>query len=347
MNPENHTNSDNQDLRHKLLTSVTGSWMAQAAYVAAELNIPDLLFEGPKSINELAENLQADKKALTKLMNSLTAMGVCKEIDQKLFGNTEMGNLLTESSPDSLRSWVIWWGSNLWEPWGNLLYSVKTGKSSREHLTGKSGFKHLEKNPEQAKIFNKALAELTRLATNDILHSYDFSKHKRIADIGGGFGELLFAILKKNRECTGILFDLPNTVEEAKMRFENESLTDRCKFIEGDFFESIPENADAYILKSVLHDWNREKCITILENCRKSMVQGSKLLLAEQILPDQFSESDRHQSLARSDLTMLVAHGAGERTETEYRELLEMTGFTISEIIPAGYTFSIIEAEPA
>ena len=346
MNPDNHTNSNNQDLRHKLLSSVTGSWMAQAAYVAAELHIPDLLHEGPKSIAELSNNLQANEKALTKLLNSLIAMGLCRKTSQNTLANTKMGLLLTESSPDSLRSWIIWWGSNLWEPWGNLLYSVKTGNSSREYLTGKSGFAHLENNPEQAKIFNSALFELTRMAAKDIINSYDFSKHKIIADIGGGFGELLIAILKRNNECSGLLFDLPGTVEEAKNRFRNENLTSRCEFVEGDFFKSFPENADAYILKSVLHDWNREKCLHILENCRKVMNQSDTLLLAEQILPDQFSESIRNQSLARSDLTMLVAHGAGERTESEFRELLEESGFRIIKILPAGYTFSIIEAEP-
>ena len=346
MNPDNHTNSNNQDLRHKLLSSVTGSWMAQAAYVAAELNIPDLLLEGPKTISELSNNLQTDKKALTKLLNALIAMGLCRKTDQDTFTYTEMGLLLTENSPDSLRSWIIWWGSNLWEPWGNLLYSVRTGNSSREHLTGKSGFKHLENNPEQAKVFNSALVELTRMAAKDIINSYNFSKHKIIADIGGGFGELLIAILKKNNDCSGLLFDLPKTVKEAKKRFRNENLTARCEFVEGDFFKSFPDNADAYILKSVLHDWNREKCLHILGNCRKVMNQSNTLLLAEQILPDQFSESIRHQSLARSDLTMLIAHGAGERTELEYRELLEETGFKIIKILPAGYTFSIIEAEP-
>ncbi len=341
------TSANNLSLKYKLLDLVTSSWKSQAIYVAAELKIADYLLEAPKTTDELAEKTGTHARALKRLLSGLSSIEVFRQVDDDLFEITPMGKLLCSDSNESLRSWALWWGTNLWQTWGNLLYSVQTGESARKLISGKDGFDHLKGNSEAAEIFNNALVELTRLAAESIVNAYNFSEFDTVMDVGGGYGELLITILDKNLNCKGILFDLPHAKVGAKKRFKQAGLKHRFEFVEGDFFDSVPPGADAYILKSVIHDWNDEDSRSILENCRKAIKPDSRLLLAEQILPDKFDVLSNHQSLARSDLTMIAALGAGERTEAEFKALLKSSGFSVTKIVSAGPTFSVIEAEPA
>jgi hypothetical protein len=143
---------------------------------------------------------------------------------------------------------------------------------------------------------------------------------------------------------SGVLFEMPHALDGARRHFHNAGLADRCDFVAGDFFQAVPGGADAYILKSVIHDWDDERCRRILENCCRAMAEGARLLLVEQVLPERLEVSPAHQSLARSDLTMLVAHAARERSEADLRRLLNAAGLTVARVVPAGPTFSVIEA---
>jgi hypothetical protein len=227
-----------------------------------------------------------------------------------------------------------------------LLYSVRTGKSAREKLFGTTGFEHLTNDRAAAALFNRALAELTRLAIDGFVRSYDFSALHRIVDVGGGYGQLVAAVLAANVALRGIVFDLPATADGAKRHLEAAKVASRCEFIAGDFFSDVPAGGDAYILKSILHDWNDERCRAILQSCRRAMSADARLLIVEQMLPDRLEPTSAHQFLARSDLNMLVAHAAGERTESQFRDLLESTGFRLNRVIPTGLTFSVLEASP-
>lgn len=333
-------------LAHRLLERVTSSWMAQATYVAAELMIADLLVEGPRTSEDLAAVTGTHAPSLRRLLRALTTIDICRECEDGCFEITPMGLLLRADVPGSLRSWTIWWGAHLWQVWGSLLYSVKTGESARKLLTETDGFKHLEQDPEAAAVFNQALVELTRLTSKGVVRVYDFSGLKRIMDVGGGYGELLISILRANPATSGVLFDLPHAIEGGKRRFEEAGLTSRCEFLEGNFFVSVPGGADAYILKSIIHDWDDKNSKLILKNCRSATGNKGRLLLVERILPDRLEVSAAHQAAARTDLTMLVAHAARERTEAEFRELLNSAGFRVSRILPIGMTFSVIEAFP-
>jgi hypothetical protein len=226
-----------------------------------------------------------------------------------------------------------------------LLHSVKTGQSARKLLLGTDGFGHLERDPALAEIFHSAAAERTRLTAIDIVRAYDFSTLKRIVDVGGGRGELLAAILRAAPESRGVLFDLPPAVELARVELERSGLASRCEFVAGNFFDSVPAGGDAYILKSVIHDWNGADCQRILKNCRQAM-DGGRLLLIEEMLPDRLTNSEAHQAIACSDLTMLAALAAQERTEAELRALLAAAEFRVVEVLPAGPTFCVIVALP-
>jgi SAM-dependent methyltransferase len=342
---ENKTEKlESMSLAHKLLECVNSSWMAQAIYVAAELRIADLLKEGPRTSEDLAAVTGTHAPSLHRLLRALTTIDICKEREDGTFEMTPMGLLLGTDVAGSLRSWTIWWGTNLWQVWGNLLYSVKTGESARKLLFGTDGFKHLEQNPEAAAIFNQALVELTRLTSENVVRMYDFSGLKRIMDVGGGYGELLISILRANPANSGILFDLPHAIEGGKRHFDEAGLIDRCEFVEGDFFKSVPKGADAYILKSVIHDWDDNNSKRILENCCQAMGERGRLLLVERVVPERLEVSANHQAVVRNDLTMLVALAAKERTETQFRELLTSAGFHVTRILPIGMTFSVIEA---
>lgn len=326
-----------------LLEMLHGSWKAQALHVAAELRLADLLASGPRTSDDLAAATQTHAHSLHRLLRALTTIDICREREDGSFEITETGSLLASDVPGSLRHWTIWWANYLWPVWGNLLYSVKTGKSARALLTGVAGFGHLERDAAAADIFNKALAELTSLTAQSIVAAYDFGRFKRVIDVGGGHGQLLAAILRANSTMTGMLFDLPHAMEGAKRYMEAAGLTGRCEFFAGDFFESIPAGADAYVLKSVIHDWNQEDGVRILQNCRRSMSPGARLLLVERIVPRHLDASPEHQSLVRTDLSMLAALAAEERTEAQFRDLLGSAGFEIARIVPAAMTVSVIE----
>jgi hypothetical protein len=334
---------DSEALARQLLAGITSSWVSQAIHVAAELGIADLLHE-PRASAELAERTGTHAPSLHRLLRALTTIDICRERADGSFELTELGAMLKSDHPRSLRSWSRWWGGNLWPAWGNLLYSVRTGRSARAMLSGTEGFQHLERDPESAAVFNQALVELTRLSCASIVQAYDFSALRRIVDVGGGYGELLAAILQAHPATAGVLFDLPHALDGARRHFENAGLADRCEFQAGDFFQSIPAGADAYILKSVIHDWNDERAQQILASCRQAMHGSARLLLIEQVMPDALTSSTGHQSLVRSDLNMLVAHGAGERSETAFRALLDGAGLTLSRIVPVPPTFHVLEA---
>jgi hypothetical protein len=329
--------------QQKLLELITQSWTAQAAHVAAELGLADLLRDGPRRTEDLANALVVDAPSLHRLLRALTTIDLCTEREDGSFAITPMGALLGTDEPESLRHWTIWWGKHLWPVWGQLLYSVKTGKSARSLLTGTEGFKHLENDAQAAGVFNRALAELTRIEATSVVEAYDFSRFKRIVDLGGGYGQLLAFILKKFPHVHGIVFDLPHAMRGAHSHLEQAQLADRCEFVAGDFFSSIPAGGDAYLLKSVLHDWNDVRCREILANCRQTMDNNATLLLIERTLPKRLDHSAAHQSAARSDLTMLVALAAMERSEVQFRSLLSSAGFETLQIYPAG-TVSVIEA---
>jgi hypothetical protein len=340
------TDAANSSPAEKLLEMVSGGWMSQALYVAAELRIADLLADGPKAADELAAATGADAGALRRLLRALTTIDICRQDAQGRFEMMPMGSLLRADAPDSLHAWTIWWGKYLWPVWERLLYSVQTGRSARQQALGTEGFEHLQQDSEAAQIFHTAAAELTRLNAAAIVRGYDFSSFARIVDVGGGNGELLACILRQSNNTRGVLFDLPHAIQQARIHLEAAGLAARCEFISGNFFESVPASGNAYILKSVLHDWNDEKCGLILGHCRRAMAGAGRLLLLEEMPPEHFTTSPAHQAIARGDLNMLVALAAQERTAPELRKLLAAVGFRVLQMIPVGQTFTLLEAAP-
>ena len=330
----------------RLMGLVTSSWKSQAVYAAAELRLPDLLAAGPRTSDDLAAAVGAHPQALYRLLRALTSLEICRQRDDGAFELAPLGALLREDSPDSLRSWTTYWGGFHWPIWGHLLESVKTGESARRLLMGTAAFEHLTADPAVAATFNQAMVELTRLVARDVARVYDFTGLRRIVDVGGGYGELLGAVLLAAPDAAGVLFDLPHAMDGARHHLQERGLAGRVELVTGSFFESVPP-ADAYLLKSIIHDWDDEHSRLILANCRQALAPGGRLLIVERIMPERLAPTPADQANAASDLNMLVGPGGRERTELEFRALLAAAGFRLNRILPAGPTANILEALPA
>ena len=334
---------DEATLVNELLRLVNGSWVAQACYVIARLGIPDLLASGPRSAADLAAATNTNAAALHRLLNGLGSVGICRLRDDGTFEITSLGELLRKDVPSSMRAWTLHWGGESWPVWANLLHSVRTGQSARSLITGTPGFAHLDRDPQAAAIFNQAMADLTRLTAIEVARVYDFSQ-KRIVDVGGGYGELLAQILIAYPTARGVLFDMAHAIEKARDAFATRGLDDRCEFAYGDFFESVPAGADIYVLKSVIHDWPDERARVILQTCRRAMHPRARLLVIERLMPEKLEPGPEAEALARSDLHMLVALGAQERTHAEMDALLDSAGLKPLRTLDTASGFQIVEA---
>lgn len=336
--------SDDQSHAAKLLSLINSGWPAQALSVAAQFNIADLLATGPKTSEQLARLIGADAPSLYRLLRALVTLDIVREDESGAFALLPMGELLRSDIPESVRAWAVLVGRYHWPLWEHLLESIQSGESARKLFAGTEGFQHLEHDPEVAAIFNRAMVDLTRLIAPDVVRAYDFSGMKQIADIGGGYGELLAVILQSNPNACGVLLDLPHAIENGRRHLENAGVANRCEFVEGDFFDAVPLGADAYILKSILHDWDDEKGRVILENCARAMSPESKLLLIERMMPEHLGNNAADRDVARSDLNMLISLGAKERTAADFKALLIQAGLKLDQIIPIRRGLNILEA---
>jgi len=330
----------------RIMRLATGAVMMQAVAVAAELDLADLLASGPLPVADLSHATGCPEGPLRRLLRSLASMGLCEQRDGDCFSLTSAGRLLQGGTGASLHDWAIWCGRHLWTQWGNLKHSLKTGKSVRQVMTRRPIWDHLDEDAETAAVFDGAMAELTRFGAASVLACYDFSRANVVADIAGGCGDLLQAILSRYTGARGVLFDRPHAIDGARKRFETSGLDTRCEFITGSFFDFVPPGADVYLLKNVLHDWDDERCIEILRRCRIAMGSHARLLIVEGVLPSRWRNNVQHQNIAKRDLTMLVGPGGCERSEAEFCGLLTATDFTCSKIVPAQFGLFVIEALP-
>ncbi|HYH87152.1 MAG TPA: methyltransferase [Pyrinomonadaceae bacterium] len=320
-----------------------GALMTQALYVVAKLGIADLLKDEPLSIAELAERTETHERALYRVLRSLSSVGIFSEVEPNVFALTPLAEPLRSDAPGSMRGGAIFMGEDWhWSVWGNLLYSVRTGKPAWGHTHGSEVFDYFAKNPEQSEIFNSAMTDMSVGIAPAIVEAYDFSGTETLADIAGGHGYLLARILKDNEGMKGVLFDVPPVIAGAGELLEREGVAARVEKVSGDFFKSVPA-ADAYIMKHIIHDWDDERCVTILKNIRAAMNPEGKVLIVEAVVP----EGDGPHYSKLLDLEMLVSPGGVERTAQEYASLLARAGLRLTRIVPTNSPFSIVEAVAA
>jgi len=327
----------------KLFDLIQSHRITAAIYVAVKLGLAEALRDSPQTPGSLAKAMGADEGALGRLLTVLVTIGICSRADDNSFGLTEVGACLDSAAEQSFKGWAIFEAEMLSKSWAGMLETIMTGKTSAQLQGFASSFDLMSRAPDNVDKFNAAMTDLTRLVTPDILRSYDFGGVSHLMDVGGGSGELLGAIALKSRNLHGSVFDLPRCVETAGRHLRQIGVSDRVAFVAGDFFESIPAIADAIILKSVIHDWNDARSISILQNCRQALPSGGKLLLVERLMPESPTTTEEDRAHALSDLNMLRGPGGLERTERQYGELLAQSGFALVAIYPAG-RFNVIEA---
>jgi hypothetical protein len=328
--------------RPRLAALIGGYFPSQAIYVAARLGIADELRSGPRTADDLARTTGADSGALRRLLRTLAGFGIFCEVAAGRFRLTSLGRWLRSDVPDSLRPEALALGELYYPVFAELLNTVKTGRPGFDRVFGKPLFHYLAEHAEAARVFNEGLAHLRAQIRAAVLEVYDFSAVRRLVDVGGGDGSLLAALLDEYPAMTGTLFDLPEVIEQARPGFRAVIDGDRCLLCGGDFFETVPQGGDAYLLRHILHDWGDEQVVQILKNCRRAMRRSDKLIVIESVI-----RSGNELTLGKVlDLVMLAVTGGRERTEPEYRALLEASGFRLTRVIKTDAGIDVIEAVP-
>ena len=312
-----------------LLRARDGLILHQTLYVAAKLGVADHLEEGWRSAAELARELKVNEDALYRVLRLLASQGIFEENDARCFRNNQVSDFLRTGVPGSVRSLFIFWGSDFHYPsFGHIMHSVQTGESSRTMLSGTDGFEHLRRDPEQARIFDDAMTNMSELAGPSIAAAYDFGAWESLMDVGGGNGILLSHILRAHAGLRGVLADQEHVLERARERgYLGGDLEARATMEPCNFFEKVPPGCRAYVMKNVIHDWDNEQARVILGNCRKAIPADGALLLVEWNLFGANVPSNGKFI----DIVMLILTGGRERSVEEYRELVASAGFRLKQ----------------
>ena len=328
--------------RATLLQMMTGYWVSQALYVAAKLGIADLLADGPVDCEDLAAATNTHAPSLQRVLRALASVGVFTEVSPGSFALTPLAELLRTETPGSMSALAIMYAEEQYRAWGELLHSVRTGEMAFDHQFGMGYFEYLAQHPEADRVFNEAMTGWTQQLVGAVVDTYDFSPFHTVVDVGGGYGALLATILRNNPGTRGILFEQPHVIASAEEELVAAGVADRCTFVGGDFFVEVPAGGDAYVLSQILHDWDDERCVAILGQCRRAMPGHGKLLVVELVLPP----GDEPSLGKWLDLHMLVLLGGRERTATEYDALFRAAGFKLARVVPTSPGPSVVEAIP-
>jgi hypothetical protein len=323
---------------HEQILAITlGFWQSRALAVAAELELADLLAEGPLHLDVLASRTKTHSPTLFRLLRALESSSVFSQVSPFVFANTPASDCLRRNVPNSQWAWVraqLSVGGGVYEGWSGLGGSIQTGDTAFDQVFGCTFWEFYRSNREAGAVFNEAMRLIGKHNSREVATSYDWSRFPVIADIGGGIGGLLVDILDSYPSCRGILFDEPSVVEQAISH-------ERIEPIGGDFFQYVPAGADAYILRWIIHDWSEARAVALLGKVREAMKPGARLILLEELIP----ETPEVVPGKWIDLLMLAITGGRERTGKEYRELLSAAGFELEEVVPTAGTLSILIAE--
>lgn len=316
-----------------------GFIVSQVLAVSARLKIADRIANGGKTAGELAAETETHEPSLYRLLRALASLGVLHRSDDGRFVNTALGDVLRTDHPKSMQGALHMMGDpEHWNSHGNMQQSVKTGEVGFDFTFGMPVFPYFAQNPAAAAIFDRSMTSFSSAVADAVSSAYDFGGAKTIADIAGGHGILLAKILQRNPQAKGILFEQPQVIEGNILA--REGVADRTTLVPGNFFNEIPVVADVYLMKFIIHDWNDEQSIKILNNLARSAPKGSKLLLVETLV----EEDDNQPSLSKvMDLNMLVMTGGSERKASEYSALFEKTGFRFERVYTTD-PLQIIEA---
>ncbi|WP_411093418.1 methyltransferase [Streptomyces sp. 049-1] len=317
---------------------LTGFQLSQAIFAIAELDVATVLLSGPRQVDELAADVDADADTLGRIVRYLAQHGIFRTSGSTV-ELTDLGRTLADGPADSLRAVARYFHQTHYAPFGSLLDTARTGEPAATTFFGKPFFDWVNENPTMADLQNDAMAGFTQNARGDPLQILDLPQGRTVADIGGADGTLLVELLAERPERRGIVFDLPSTVSAAGPTLQAAKLEGRVEVVAGDFFEEVP-TADIYVMSAILHDWNNASSLRILRNVAKAAPENARVILFEMVVP----EGDAPHPTKMIDITMMGMLGGRERSETEWRRLLAEGGFTLQRVVTGSGSYSALEA---
>jgi len=318
----------------------------QLAVAACRLKLPDLVAAGHTDPDELSSLTGMEPGSLRRVLRGLAAWGFFAEDSRGAYHPTPVSEAFRSDQP-GLRNIAMMLSTEGYASWGELMYTIETGKPVFEHIYGKSRWEKLAEDPEDAALFNAAMVSTSKRVGKEFAAAYDFEGVGVAVDVAGGNGALLAAVLLRLPTARGILFDLPAGLAGAPQFVEDAGVADRVTLEEGSFFESVPAGGDLYMLKSIIHDWDDEHAVQILSSCRRAMHPAARLVIIERFMPERMDSPDDYLGTVMSDLHMMVVLGGRERTTPEYRALLTAAGLSLAREVPMESDFYAVEARPA
>ncbi len=317
-----------------------GAWVTKVIAESTRMGVPDLVQQhGPMSAAEIvASGVSAVPDALERLLRACASLGIFTEDAAGKFGPTPLSEVLTSNSPGSVKKLVEAVGGPWYRGYAELLDAVRTGQPQARNVFGMEWWDYLNANPKELENFAEAMKANSHRSLLGVLEFCDFSSAVRVADIAGGYGHLAVALLEKYPHLQGTVMDVPELIPLAKERFpvNDPAVASRLEYVGGNMFESVPA-ADVYIMKHIIHDWDDEKCVRLLENCRQSMRGDGRLICVDAVLPPMGDAAGTPAKLL--DLLMLIFITGKERTREQWARLYGAAGFEIRSITPINDNF--------
>lgn len=312
-----------------LLRMAQGYRLSQALYVAAKLGVADVLAAGALGVESIADAVGAQSAELRRVLRALSASGVFAEMEDGRFELNDPAADLKSDAPARTRDVVINFGEEMYRAFGELLHSVRTGETAFDAVYGRPLFDYYALHPEAEASASARMTARSLPVTADLVASDLVDGVATITDVGGGKGTMTAALLEAHPQLRAVLYERSTVVPLARDYFAARGVAARCEVVAGDFFDSVPGGAEVYLLKSVLHDWDDARCLTILRNCRGAMDTNSRLAIVEFVLPERMAEDPASVPAALLDLIMLAYAGGRERTKAEFTDLLQLAGLRI------------------
>lgn len=328
------------DDNDRMMQMLTGYWVTQVVHAAATFSLADHLASGPATAADIAKAEGTDVLGTFRLLRACTSLGLLVYEGESRFAATPLLDTLRKDNPQGLLGFALTFPApGHWLPWGRFTEAVRTGQSQAIAALGMDVWNYFATQPVEGAAFISAMTNATAGVAEEAARAIDTSAVNVAVDIGGAGGEFLCALLQVNPNLRGVVFDRPQVAAQATVTVAKSGFQERLTAVGGDFFESVPE-ADLYLLKHILHDWEDGDCMRILENCRRAMRPGGRMIVIDIVL----GEIGEPGPAALIDLTMMVLLSGRERSLSEFQELFRLAGFRITNIIPTSSPASIIEA---
>ncbi|MCG7310788.1 acetylserotonin O-methyltransferase [Brachybacterium sp. ACRRE] len=326
-----------------MMSTITGFWVSQLTATLAHLEIAEHLHDGPKTAARIAELAGSDPRATFRLLRAAVDPGlVSHDPETDCFASTSLLDRLRASAPDSLRNVALVWNAPLhWQAWGRFTECVRTGENQVSSAVGRSTFDYLAEHPVEADQFSRAMAELSTPTIREAVVAIEAGPGTTIVDVGGATGAFVLGMLAEHPGTDGLILDLPHVTAAAEREIAARGMQERCRAVPGDFFEAVPE-ADLFLVKFVLHDWGDDACIRVLQQCRRAMRPGARVVVVDMVT----GTPDDPGTAALMDLNMLaIAPGAREHDLADFDRFFAAAGFVRTDTTELSPPYCVLEAE--